>query len=114
MGWAFPLFSVEDNAQELAQLDDMVRYLSKHRKHEQPIDIICMGVTPDAESKEAVNLVEQRSELGATWWLECLTPFRAGKGYEDEWPVDAMRERVLQGPPQLRKLHKERANKACT
>jgi|LGVC01.1.fsa_nt_gb probable F420-dependent oxidoreductase len=110
----FPLFSVEDNAQELAQLDDMVRYLSKHRKHEQPIDIICMGVTPDAESKEAANLVEQRSELGATWWLECLTPFRSGKGYEDEWPVDAMRERILQGPPQLRKPHKERANKACT
>ena len=99
------MFSVEDNAQELAQLDDMVRYLRKHRKHEQPIDIICMGVTPDAESKEAANLVEQRSELGATWWLECLTPFRSGKGYEDEWPEDAMRERILQGPPQLHKLH---------
>ena len=69
-----------------------------------------MGVTHGAESKEAADLVEQRAVLGATWWLESITPFRSGKGYEDEWPVDAMRERILQGPPQLRKPHKERAN----
>lgn len=62
-----------------------------------------MGVTHDAESEEAVMLVEQRADLGATWWLESMTPFRFGKGYEDEWPVDAMRERILLGPPQLRK-----------
>lgn len=99
---AFPLFQVEENEQELAQLDDMVRYLSKHRKHEQPLEIIIMGVTASAESKEAADLVEQRTDLGATWWLESITPFRSGKGYEDEWPVDAMRERILQGPPQLR------------
>jgi probable F420-dependent oxidoreductase len=98
---AFPLFSVDDNEAELAQLDDMIRYVKRHRKHEQPIDIIIMGVTPDAESEEAVALVSQRSELGATWWLESITPFRGGKGYEDEWPVEAMRERILQGPPQL-------------
>ncbi len=60
-----------------------------------------MGVTPDAKSKEAVNLVKQRADLGATWWLESITPFRSGKGYKDEWPVDAMRERILQGPPPL-------------
>jgi len=103
---AFPLFEVEENEQELAQLDDMVRYVSKHRKLDQPLEIIVMGVTPDAESKEATDLVEQRSDLGATWWLECLTPFRSGKSYENEWPVDAMRERILQGPPQLREPHK--------
>ena len=96
----FPLFSVWDNEQQLAQLNGMIRYLRKHRKYEQPMDIICMGVTPDAESKEGIDWVEQRAELGATWWLECLTPDRAGvENYEDEWPVEAMRERVLQGPP---------------
>jgi probable F420-dependent oxidoreductase len=96
---AFPLFEADENAQELAQLEELVGYLGMHRKQEQPMDIIIMGVTHDAESKEAVDLVRQRSEMGATWWLECLTPFRTGKGYEDEWPVDAMRQRVLQGPP---------------
>ncbi|UCD98688.1 MAG: LLM class flavin-dependent oxidoreductase [Chloroflexota bacterium] len=109
---AFPLFWVEENEEELAQLDEIVRYLSKYRKHEQPIDIICMGVTHDPISKEDCSLVEQRSELGATWWLECLTPFRYGKDYEDEWPADAMRERILQGPPQVGKLHIKGVNPA--
>jgi len=111
---AFPLFWVEENEAELAQLEDVVRYLGKHRKVEQPIDIICMGVTPDAESKYTVDLVAQRSALGATWWLECLTPYRADKSFEDEWPVEAMRERVLQGPPQLPEPHKERADPSST
>jgi len=102
---AFPLFDVWENEEELAQLDDMVRYVTKHRKLEQPLEIVIMGVTQDAESNEGINLVEQRAALGATWWLESLTPFRFDKGYEDEWPVDAMRERILQGPPQLRKPH---------
>lgn len=99
----FPLFSVWDNDQQLAQMADMVRYLNKYRENERPMDIICMGVTPDAKSKEGIEWVEQRAELGGTWWLECLTPDRAGiEDYEAEWPVDALRERVLQGPPQVR------------
>jgi alkanesulfonate monooxygenase SsuD/methylene tetrahydromethanopterin reductase-like flavin-dependent oxidoreductase (luciferase family) len=109
---AFPLFDVWENEEELAQLDEMVRYVRQHRTKEQPLDIIIIGVTADAESKEGIELVEQRAALGATWWLESLTPFRSGKGYEDEWPVDAIRERILQGPPLLRKSHQEQANQA--
>ncbi len=98
----FPLFSVWENEQQLAQMNDMLGFLSKHRKNGQPIDIISMGVTPDAVSKEGIDWVEQRAELGATWWLECLTPDRAGvDDYGEEWPVEIMRERVLQGPPRL-------------
>jgi probable F420-dependent oxidoreductase len=102
---AFPLFDVEENEEELTQLNDMVQYVSKHRQHEQPLEIVIMGVTNDPESKESLELVKQRADLGATWWLESITPFRSGTGYEDEWPVDAMRERILQGPPQLDKSH---------
>jgi len=105
----FPLFDVWENEEELAQLDDMVRFVRKLRTDEQPFDIVMMGVTADADSEEAVDLVEQRAALGATWWLEALTPFRADKGFEDEWPVDALRERILQGPPQVRYPNKEGA-----
>jgi alkanesulfonate monooxygenase SsuD/methylene tetrahydromethanopterin reductase-like flavin-dependent oxidoreductase (luciferase family) len=99
---AFPLFDAEENEEELAQLDAMVRYVRKHRKSEQPAEIIIMGVTTSPDDRESVELVEQRAALGATWWLESMTPFRAGLGYEDEWPVEAMRERILQGPPLVR------------
>jgi len=100
---AFPLFSVWENEEELALLDEMVRYTKMYRKLEQPLDIVMMGVTHDPGSKEEVKLVEQRAELGATWWLESITPFRFDKGYDDEWPVDEIRQRILLGPPQLRK-----------
>jgi hypothetical protein len=96
---AFPLIDVEENEEELAQLDELVRYLQQHRNGERPLDIIMMGVTPDPESQEGIELVRQRADRGATWWLESITPYRGGKGYEDEWPLDLMRERVLAGPP---------------
>lgn len=99
---AFPLFEAEENEEELAQLNDMVHYTSKHRHLAQPLDIVIMGVTPDAQSKEGIDLVRQRAELGATWWLESITPFRGGIGYDDAWPLEAMHERIAQGPPQLR------------
>jgi len=110
----FPLFSADDNAQELAQLADMVRYVRQHRTRDEPMDVVCMGVTRDAESRESTELVAQRAELGATWWLECLTPYRYGLGYEDQWPADAMRERVLQGPPQLSTPHTRQESAART
>jgi alkanesulfonate monooxygenase SsuD/methylene tetrahydromethanopterin reductase-like flavin-dependent oxidoreductase (luciferase family) len=99
---AFPLFSVWENEEELAQLDDMVSYVKSRRELEQPLEIIMIGVTQDPEDKEGVTMIKQRADLGLTWWLESMTPYRADKGYDDEWPVDAMRERILQGPPQLR------------
>jgi len=98
---AFPLFDVWENEAELAGLDETVRYLRNHRTLAGPFDIIVMGCTPDAGSKEGIELVEQRAALGATWWLEVLTPHRTGKDYADEWPIDVLRERVLQGPPQV-------------
>ncbi len=96
---AFPLFQVDSEAQELAQFGDVVRYLGVHRKPAQPLDIVSMGVTPGAEPARAADMVRQRAALGATWWLELIAPFSFGKGFTDEWPLDAMRQRILQGPP---------------
>ncbi len=102
---AFPLFADATYEEELAQLDEMVRYVQVHRKLEQPLDIIIRAVTEDPESNEGLEYVKRCEELGVTWWLESMTPYRAGRGYYDEWPVDAMRERILQGPPRLRNPH---------
>ena len=98
---AFPLLYAEENEEELALLSEVVQYLSENRKQDQPMDIIIMGVTPDPDSTYTTTLVKQRADLGATWWLEAITPFREGKGYDDVWPVDVMRDRILQGPPGL-------------
>lgn len=97
---AFPLFlEAQDEEQELAQLKEAVSCLSAQRKVDQPLDIVCMGVTPGDQRAQAAEAARKRADLGATWWLECIAPFRCGKGFEEEWPVDALRERILQGPP---------------
>lgn len=97
---AFPLFlQAQDEEQELAQLKEAVSYLSAQRTDDHPLDIICIGVTPGDQPEQAAAAARKRASLGATWWLECIAPFRFGKGFEEEWPVDALRERILQGPP---------------
>lgn len=98
---AFPLLNAWENEEELAQLKDAVRFLTEQRESDHPLDVVIMGVTENATSQEGLDLVRQRADLGATWWLESITPFRAGAGIEDAWPLAAMRDRILQGPPQL-------------
>ena len=95
----FPLFDVWEEAERLAQLQEMIAYVKEHRQQERPLDIVCMGMTPGAEPAQAAAMVAQRAQRGATWWLELIGPYISGKDLEDEWPVEAMRERVLQGPP---------------
>jgi alkanesulfonate monooxygenase SsuD/methylene tetrahydromethanopterin reductase-like flavin-dependent oxidoreductase (luciferase family) len=95
----FPLFQTWDETEELVQLEEAVAYVKAHRRQESPFDVVCVGMTPGAQPAQAAATVAARAQRGATWWLEMIAPFMADKGLEDEWPVEAMRERVLQGPP---------------
>ena len=97
----FPLFMTETDEEELAQLEQAVRYLGEFRKDDRPLDIVCTGITSGNDKAQAAQIVKQRAELGATWWLEAIAPYRFGKGFEGEWPVEALRQRILQGPPTL-------------
>jgi alkanesulfonate monooxygenase SsuD/methylene tetrahydromethanopterin reductase-like flavin-dependent oxidoreductase (luciferase family) len=96
---AFPIFDVETEEQELAQLAEAVRYLEDCRKEDHPLEIISAGSTPGDDLARAAELVTPRADLGVTWWLEEIDPYKFGVRFKDEWPVEALRERVLQGPP---------------
>jgi alkanesulfonate monooxygenase SsuD/methylene tetrahydromethanopterin reductase-like flavin-dependent oxidoreductase (luciferase family) len=97
---AFPLFlEARGEEQELAQLKAAASYLAAQRDSAEPLDIICMGVSPGNQLDQAAEMAGKRADLGATWWLELIAPFRFDQGVEGEWPVDALRERILQGPP---------------
>jgi alkanesulfonate monooxygenase SsuD/methylene tetrahydromethanopterin reductase-like flavin-dependent oxidoreductase (luciferase family) len=95
----FPLFQTESEEQELAQLKEVVSYTTAHRTSPTPIELICTGFTFGDKPALAADMLGQRALLGMTWWLESITPSRFDLGFTDEWPVDAMRERILQGPP---------------
>jgi alkanesulfonate monooxygenase SsuD/methylene tetrahydromethanopterin reductase-like flavin-dependent oxidoreductase (luciferase family) len=95
----FPLFETDGDEAATAQLREVVQYVAAQRTGGQPFDVVCTGVTPGADRAEAARIVAQYAEAGANWWLEGIAPYRFGRGFEGEWPVAALRERVLQGPP---------------
>lgn len=101
----FPLFDrVATLDEELQLLRDAVTYVMRHRASSDPFDVVCTGVTPgdqgrNAARAEASEVVAAYARAGATWWLEAIAPYRFGEGFDGVWPVEALRERVLQGPP---------------
>lgn len=95
----FPLFQTESEEQELAQLEQALSYTTANRISPDAIDLVCTGFTFRDKPDLASEMIRQRALLGMTWWLESITPSRFDLGFTDKWPIDAMRERILQGPP---------------
>jgi len=73
----------------------MREYTTAKRSATTPFDIVVEGHTPGAEIDRAAAIVRNWAEAGATWWIEALW------GAPDR-PVDldAVLQRIRQGPPQ--------------
>jgi alkanesulfonate monooxygenase SsuD/methylene tetrahydromethanopterin reductase-like flavin-dependent oxidoreductase (luciferase family) len=96
---AFPLFA--EDADRLSEFKEAVAFIRRHRIDSGSYDLVITGFTPGDKPEEAAEIVAPFAGAGATWWLEPIVPNRFGAGYDDPWPVDQMRQRVLQGPPAL-------------
>jgi hypothetical protein len=84
----------------MQEMRETVAYLRERRAGTEPFDIVYAGYpTPGDNRAKAVKIVSSYAEMGFTWWLENIIPFNFGKTMKDEWPLAAMRERILQGPP---------------
>ncbi len=92
----FPLFQDEDRSQVLAQLQSAVDYAKTYRETDEPFDVVMTGFTSGEDGREVIRPYQ---EAGVTWWLECIAPFRFGVGFDQEWPLEALHQRILQGPP---------------
>jgi alkanesulfonate monooxygenase SsuD/methylene tetrahydromethanopterin reductase-like flavin-dependent oxidoreductase (luciferase family) len=95
----FPLFQAEEEEEELAQLEDLVSFCRRHGSPNEGWDVVCMGVTPDEDRDAATEMIRRRARRGATWWLECVTPFRYEMRWGDTWPLKDMRQVIKRGPP---------------
>ena len=62
-----------------------------HRPGGEPLEVMVGGETPGGDLPAALAVVEPLAEAGMTWWTESLRP--------DRGDLEAMRERVRQGPP---------------
>lgn len=94
--WAQQSFDGMMPAEEMRALVTHIRTLRELAGQNRPFDVIHWGITP-AQGGTAV--VQPYAEVGVTWWLENISPWRFGSGTDGNWPLEAMRERVLAGPP---------------
>lgn len=84
--------SQKANGEFLTPLDlqEALAYIEAQREAASPFDVAFAGETP-ADRKQGVQMVQPFESAGVTWWLEGIWPERGS--------VEAMRERVRQGPP---------------
>ena len=76
---------------------DALAYTLEHRSSDRPFDVV--HINPPIDPARGAAIVGPYQEAGVTWWLEEIIPKHFGGDWESDWPFDAMRERILQGPP---------------
>lgn len=84
---------------ERTQLKQAIQYTQEQRKNEAAYEVVySTALTPDGSAKLAEQIA-RFEEVGVTWWLGQLYPQHFGVEWQDNWPVEAMRQRIIQGPP---------------
>jgi hypothetical protein len=84
----------------VASPDDIkaaLAYTREHRRGDAPFDLI--HINPPIDPTQGAEIVGPYADAGLTWWLEEITPLHFGSEWRGEWPFEAMRERILAGPP---------------
>src|SRR6266508_2726446 len=76
-----------------AILREINEYIQSHRKDTSHFDIVVEGKTPWNNKREAATIVREWANAGATWWNEAM--------WDAMDRLDAVRERVRQGPPRI-------------
>ena len=83
---------------------ELLAYVHKHRISNTPFDAVHSGATPGDNPTQAAELVRPYADVGVTWWIEPVDPWRFGWSFEVPWAPEAtvlMRERIRQGPPRF-------------
>lgn len=96
----FPL-NQRDLYQDLTpdQIKDIVSCICEHRINNEPFEVLHRGTTNGEDRGRDLEMVAGYEEAGASWWLENIHPWRFGWEGEGAWPLEAMREYILAGPP---------------
>lgn len=81
---------------------ELTAYIAQYRTNDGPYDNVHTGATSGTDRAKDAETVASYAEAGVNWWIEDISPYRFGLGWEDQWTaetVQQMRERVRQGPP---------------
>jgi hypothetical protein len=88
---------VSDMTPEMCR--DVLNYIQQHRSAKSPFDFALKRNTLPKDRAEDYADAEAYEKAGVTWWVEGISPWRFGWQSEGSWPLAAMRDRVLMGPP---------------
>lgn len=81
---------------QLVQPDDVreiLAYVQQFRPNDKPFDVLVAGNTSGSDRQKDLDTLMPFAEAGVTWWQES---FLSHPG-----ELDAVRERIRQGPPRL-------------
>jgi alkanesulfonate monooxygenase SsuD/methylene tetrahydromethanopterin reductase-like flavin-dependent oxidoreductase (luciferase family) len=81
---------------------DLLAYIRQYRTGDAPFDAVHSGETSGTDAVKDREIVASYAEAGVNWWIEDVSPYRFGWGWEDQLTAEAARltrERVRQGPP---------------
>jgi hypothetical protein len=85
---------------ELSLLKAAIQYAQEQRKDEGTYDVVySTSLGPGDHPARLAERAAQYAEIGITWLLAQLYPEHFGGEWQGSWPVEAMRQRILQGPP---------------
>ena len=89
-----PLMS-PGNDDDIHNLQDAIRFTLSQRNPGQPFDV-AYSIPPAKAAAQS----DAYAEIGVNWLLVQLYPPHFGSDWREAWPMDAMREYVMSGPPQ--------------
>ncbi len=97
----FPLWSEQSPGKMMPpeEFVKLIAFIKENRQSDLPFDVIHGG---HSDAANAAEVVRPYAEAGITWWLESIDPWSFGGDTAAEtWPVEAMRARIIAGPPKL-------------
>ena len=71
----------------------MRAWATANKQGDRHFDIALEGTTPLGDLQAGIDKVQALADAGATWWIESR--------WEEGNDVDAIRNRIAQGPPKL-------------
>ncbi len=81
----------------LEEMHEIVNSVASQPGYTTPFEIVHSGITGGTDATLDREVVATYQQVGVTWWVEKILPELWGSW--TDWPLEAMRTRIRQGPP---------------
>jgi hypothetical protein len=80
-----------------AQMHEIIRTVASLPGYTTPFEVVHSGISGGMDAAYDREVVAAYQQVGVTWWVEKILPELWGSW--TNWPLEAMRTRIRQGPP---------------